>query len=197
MIRAGATQFAMRQDRDEGQFVERLLWDPSPEAAFWSAYTAVLEPLDPRRAEFLRLEVLLSGGDREESTPDRRARYDALLADLADHHGWLSLIRRGHRIRNCGAAPRQDGVVRFAYQCPKQWVTLTPTDRSGVRYCGGCRSNVYFCGDVETAEQHARAGDCIAVPAALARAACLPPDSGTVVTGRPDYDKWWAQRIFT
>ena len=31
----------------------------------------------------------------------------------------------------------------FEFQCPQRWEHLKPTDKLGVRHCGGCDRNVY------------------------------------------------------
>jgi len=50
----------------------------------------------------------------------------------------------------------------FGLVCPQRWESLAPTDEPGVRHCGQCDKEVYFCTtDAETVS-HAQAGHCIA-----------------------------------
>jgi len=113
---------------------------------------------DPRRAEFLRLGVLLKrmpGGH-----PDLRratARLRQLAASLP--LGWRTVVARP-LIERCGP---------FELVCPKSWDALRSTDRDGVRFCAVCESPVHYCGTLEEAREHARKGHCVALDGAIPR----------------------------
>jgi len=63
-------------------------------------------------------------------------------------------VRTTRTIRNC--------LPVFGLVCPQRWESLAPTDEPGVRHCGQCDKEVYFCTtDAETVS-HAQAGHCIA-----------------------------------
>jgi uncharacterized protein (TIGR02996 family) len=101
---------------------------------------AALAPADPRRGE-------LQARMREESRgidPD-----------------WLATVSRGP-VENCG--------VKFRFRCPKRWEQLQPAAEEGVRFCGECRQQVFFCSSIDVAQTHAALGECVAVDPRLARA---------------------------
>jgi uncharacterized protein (TIGR02996 family) len=81
------------------------------------------------------------------------------------------------RLENCTVAVR----------CPKTWDALAATDRPGVRSCGTCRRDVYYCTTAEELAEHAPLGHCIAVDPVLPR---WPPERHVmmgVVAPRPDF----------
>jgi hypothetical protein len=84
--------------------------------------------------------------------------------------------------------------VRFAYECPRRWEELTPTADPGVRHCEGCHEAVYACGSRKEAEDHAQAGRCISIAAALA--ARVGEEVSRDMTGRPHTPSLWASRLF-
>jgi hypothetical protein len=81
-----------------------------------------------------------------------RVRLDELRRQTDP--GWQALLDRPP-IENC--------EVRFKFRCPKQWQNLARTDDSQVRFCDACRKNVYYCGTIAEARDHARRGHCVAV----------------------------------
>ncbi len=60
-------------------------------------------------------------------------------------------------------APIQNCDVEFAYDCPRDWSSLIPTDREGVRFCQKCSKDVFFCKSSDEASNHASLGHCIAL----------------------------------
>ena len=84
--------------------------------------------------------------------------------------------------------------VRFRFECPNNWNTLEPTDQADRRFCPSCGEHVYFAESVSRAEQLARQGACIAVPAQLTDK--LAKNLTEHCVGRPDWRKMWAERIF-
>lgn len=69
-------------------------------------------------------------------------------------------------ILNCGVAPSQ---FDFSFKCPIQWAGMEPTDDPRQRHCTSCARKVYWCHDAIEAGLRADQGECIAVPAWLAR----------------------------
>jgi len=58
----------------------------------------------------------------------------------------------------------ESNFLRFDFACPKQWESLAPTDEGdNVRFCGACKSNVYYSATVDEAYAHARKGRCVVV----------------------------------
>jgi hypothetical protein len=51
----------------------------------------------------------------------------------------------------------------WKFMCEKKWKELTETDRSNVRFCAQCQTDVYLCGSMLEAEKHSNAGRCIAL----------------------------------
>jgi hypothetical protein len=184
----------MLTDPDEGRFLQELL-GPADNRRTLLKYADHLGGRDEVRCEFLRLEQLLSGTDHlDEIGPERQARYRELLRLLAPLPGWLRIVKRNDRILNCGQASTLPLVVRFRYQCPNQWETLPPTQEAGVRYCSECRGNVYYCESVESVEQHASKGDCIAVPRQVT--ASVGKELTRCMTGMPDVHQLWGEKLF-
>jgi hypothetical protein len=50
----------------------------------------------------------------------------------------------------------------MAFECPKAWASLTPTDNADVRYCDSCSKEVTFCSDEAQLERMTEAGACVA-----------------------------------
>ncbi len=106
---------------------------------------------DPTRAEFLRLQEMiprLAEGSHFDATAARmRQLSESISID------WRKKVARP-LIENCLGAE---------LECPKDWGSLSATERADVRYCGSCRKKVYYCGSIGQARTHALAGDCVAV----------------------------------
>ena len=95
-------------------------------------------------------------------TNPRQKELQATLreASLGVDPGWLAVVSR---------VPIENCRIEFRFRCPKQWEQLQPTAEEGVRFCGECRKQVFFCGSIEVAQTHAALGDCVAVDPRLAR----------------------------
>lgn len=107
---------------------------------------------DGERAAFLRtqheLSQLAPGAPGFEDASDR-------LRQLAAHvdPGWRARV----------ATRTIEACAEFDFACPQQWANLTPTGNEAVRHCGACKRNVFYCGSVEDAREHAAAGNCVAL----------------------------------
>ena len=194
MIRPGFSVMDMLTDRDEGRFLLAFFATADNRHTLLT-YAGHLRGRDEVREEFLRLEYLLSRTDHiDEIGRQSQARYRELLRLLVPFAEWLRIVKQNDRILNCGQGPPQPLAVRFRYQCPNQWETLSLTQEAEVRYCGSCQRNVYFCDSVESVEQHAREGDCIAV---RKRVTALAGEELTCnMTGRPDVHQLWGEKLF-
>ncbi|MDI1478074.1 hypothetical protein [Polyangium sp. y55x31] len=153
------------------------------------AYAARLEPRDPERAEWLRLEVALHG--RATNDAAMHARFVELSRLLG--YEMLRLLRRD-MVLNCGDARTERPRARFLFVCSARWETLAPTEDPMVRLCGDCQERVYFCESGRVASAHARAGDCIAVPRNL-RDRDVNLDTRTML-GRPNPLGEWSRDLF-
>lgn len=150
------------------------------------AYRDWLAERDDPRADVLSMELHWRAGPSQ-------PRPDALLAAIAEvDQTWWQWIT-SDRLLNCGAARQSRPKVRFRTRCDWRWAELSPSGEPGRRDCAQCERAVYWCPTVEDAERHARAGDCIAVHAALVTAG---GDPHAHVLGQPDYLAMWATRIF-
>jgi hypothetical protein len=152
-------------------------------------YAAALAERDPKRAEWLRLELELHA--RAADDPETRLRFDTLCRTLQGD--WVRLLRRD-TLLNCGRALDKRPRVRFAFVCSRRWESLAPTDDPRVRACDSCQQRVYHCGSVSEAEARARDGECIAVPGELV--ATIDGYDARQVLGRPDPIGRWAERLF-
>ncbi|MBL9103794.1 MAG: FHA domain-containing protein [Myxococcales bacterium] len=154
------------------------------------AYARLVEPTDPERAEWLRLEVALHARATDE--PAVLARFIELARRIGLDYADL-LLRE--TIMNCGREDLRRGPprVRFAFACGKRWQTLASTAEPAVRRCQQCDERVYHCDTLADAEARAHAGHCIAIPRRLADGG----GSDELVLGRPDPVRDWADRLFT
>jgi hypothetical protein len=53
--------------------------------------------------------------------------------------------------------------LMVAFACARGWRTLEKTAEEGVRYCDGCKLNVYLCSKQEEVDAAMDQGRCIAV----------------------------------
>ena len=97
-------------------------------------------------------------------------------------------------IFNCGQAKQKEELVRFKYQCPKQWQELQETQNESVRFCDLCQENVFYCTDKKEADIHARQGHCIAIDRQLS--SDVYNQYTPLTLGRPDTHGYWANDIF-
>ena len=113
---------------------------------------------DGLRAEFLRVQQHIFGATAD--TPEFHAQMTRLreLAQGIDVM-WRVAIAR----------PLVERCVGFQAPCPREWAAMAPTERSDVRFCGGCHKQVYYVTTIERARSHALRGNCIVVDAALVR----------------------------
>lgn len=66
--------------------------------------------------------------------------------------------------RGPGGSGADRDVLRFAFECPRSWDALAPTDDPKVKHCDHCDQAVYLCADAQEARVHARVKRCVAVP---------------------------------
>ncbi|HEX4646536.1 MAG TPA: hypothetical protein VH598_13115 [Verrucomicrobiae bacterium] len=59
-------------------------------------------------------------------------------------------------IRNC--------TIEFRFKCPQDWDALEATQEAAVRFCQLCRQKVFFCQTDAEALDHAKRGNCVALP---------------------------------
>ncbi|TKD06515.1 hypothetical protein [Polyangium fumosum] len=188
MTRAQRGLFDYLRDEEERPFlIEAMNGTLDDEKRL--AYAARLDPRDPERAEWLRLEVALHG--RATNDAAIHARYGELSRLLS--YDLLRLLRRD-MVLNCGDARAERPRIRFSFVCSARWETLAPTEDPTVRFCGHCQERVYFCEKGRVAAAHARAGDCIAVRRDL-RDKDVNLDTRTML-GRPDPLGNWARDLF-
>lgn len=141
-------------------------------------------------AEALDIEgALLAGADHDGGVV-RRSRLRALIPSLSR---WWRYWRQGAEIRNCGLAADRPAEVRFAVECPRSWESLEPSAHLTIRTCDTCRLAVHLCADLDEVAARARLGECVAVPAALARHA--REAARGFILGRPDRVELWAEDI--
>jgi uncharacterized protein (TIGR02996 family) len=143
---------------DDRPFLRAILADPD-DAALRLVYADWLEERGDERAEFLRLEARLV------ELPATAPSYLKLNDRFHELHerldaNWLALL-------DC--TPIDKCQIRFRFQCPKRWEKLTPTESDAVRFCKSCKKNVYHCGSLDEARDHAWQGDCVAIDSRLAR----------------------------
>ena len=158
-------------------------------------YRAWLAEQGDERAELLAIEDALLRDDVAEGERAKAiARAQEILAKGSSVRKWWSFVARTASIRNCGSAGATARSVRFAYECPRTWETLSPTDDPAARHCATCAKLVHLCHSREEAEDRARRGDCITLSTDEWGGICREMTSG--YTGRPDPIAIWADRVF-
>jgi len=166
---------------DEGSFLQAILVNPADDLpklvyADWLEEQQTNEAA--RKAEFIRVQAALLKGDTKEQRHKRnRIRVRELSAQLPV--GWLAAVSHvavegceaGGTAINDWRLRRSLETVEFAYECPKDWAAMTPTDDEKVRHCEACKRNVHFSETIAEARHHAWAGECVAVNLAVTRSA--------------------------
>lgn len=156
-------------------------------------YRAWLAERGDERAELFTIEDALMSDepiDRETII----ARAQAILSKGRRVREWWAAVTRSSPTRNCGSAPSGERPIRFAYECPRTWETLDPTDDPSARHCGTCAKVVHLCRSRDEAEARARRGECITLSSEQWNDVRQQMTSGW--TGRPDPIAIWADRIF-
>lgn len=158
---------------DEDTFLSQLVARPADDElrqvyADWLLWRNA--PDDLERARFLR------GQPGEGPEPPGGSALDP---------AWIARVDRT-AIEGCS-------VLTVAFECPRRWEVLEPTDRPRVRSCGACRQHVYHCATVSEALSHTQLGHCVAIRSTAIRRAgdldataemawmgrFLPPDDGS------------------
>jgi hypothetical protein len=180
------------RDPDEAPFL-RILIERPLDLANLRAYERFLQSRHDPRAELMSLTNRMLEGIADAEERRAVAARVAELSGSPQADVWTDLLARSIRVQNCGQAKGEPGRVRFTFECPQSWGGLRPTDNPEVRFCESCSTRVVRCDTVEKAENQARLGACIAVPAGLAQSAV---GSRGLMLGRPDYPALWADRLF-
>jgi len=125
---------------------------------------------DVTRAEFLRIqEAIPELTDAAELTVlSERMRELAATIEIE----WRRKVARP-LVENCS--------LGFELECPKNWGSLSVTDKSRVRFCGACEKHVFYCSTIGEARTHAEMGNCVAVDVVAIRR----PHDLDVVRKRP------------
>jgi uncharacterized protein (TIGR02996 family) len=154
---------------EDKAFLSAILDQPADTTARL-VYADWLDDRDDPRGTYLRVELELQALPDPDAAPAGALRER--LADLKHQIDpyWLACFDR----------PRIEGCERFEFVCPRKWEQLRTTDDADVRYCEGCRRNVYFCTGIDEAQMHADAGECVAISLGVLRR------PGDVVFGRAD-----------
>jgi uncharacterized protein (TIGR02996 family) len=143
---------------DESAFLRAIADNPGDESCRL-VFADWLEERGDWRSEFLRLDCALrrmTGGEADYE--QMQARWWDLRGDLDPT--WRAVLGR-YDIENCG--------LRFRFRCPQRWDRLKPTELPLVRHCDRCREQVFYCGTIEEAREHARLGHCVAVDVQVTR----------------------------
>jgi hypothetical protein len=156
-------------------------------------YRTWLAEQGDERAELFTIEAALLRDDFTERAP-AIARAKEILSKSAFVRDWWRLVTRTSPIRNCGNGPAEPRPVRFAYECPRTWDSLTPTGDERARQCSTCERIVYLCRSRDEAEERAHRGECITVSGSTWSIVAGKLTSG--YTGRPDPIAIWADRVF-
>lgn len=139
-----------------------------------------LEERGDWRAEFFRLDCRLRVmAEDEDGHAELQARRDELWSRLSP--AWRTVVGRSP-IENCS--------LSFKFRCPQRWEKLRRTEVAAIRFCESCLQKVFYGGSVEEAREHASAGHCVAVDAAVARSSGDLSDDGMLLGELADGDDW-------
>ena len=138
---------------DDAAFLSAIQANPNDELARLVYADWLDERGDPRGA-YLRAESELSATAK----PTETHRLSLRLVSDGVPHDWIAAIAR---------VPIEACRLRFRFECPKRWESLTLTDDPSVRRCGQCCETVKFCTSVVEAQQLAASSFCVAVDASL------------------------------
>ncbi len=147
---------------EESDFLRKLLENPADDTtrlvyADWldeqANETAIL------KARFIRFEIEAA------NLPDETLRRAAVNSQLRKQAAaldlnWLAIVSHP-ALEECR--------LRFEFECPMKWESLTATEDAKIRHCGSCKRSVHYCDTIEEARERARRDECVAVSLALAR----------------------------
>jgi uncharacterized protein (TIGR02996 family) len=154
------------------------------------------DPASAAKAEFLRLTVeqATARGSRRRRQACRQ-RLQQLAAGLDTD--WLAVVSR-LAVENCRRKRAEAALrytPRFDFLCERRWEDLRPTDDAAVRFCDGCRHNVYYCDTIGEARGHAWERHCIAVDlGVIRRNRDLEPPT-QMLLGRPGWLRREQERL--
>lgn len=181
-------------DPDEGPVAAPFFSGRPVTAVERAAYAHFLTARGDVRGQVVALAARLAAEPTAADAAEARARLTALVQQVDP--AWWALVREPRHLLNCAEARARHPAVRFAYACPRSWEQLAPTASAAIRSCDGCGEEVHHADTVVAAEALARAGRCVAVPAALAETAAYP-DGRTMITGRPAHPvRRWSAALF-
>jgi uncharacterized protein (TIGR02996 family) len=155
---------------DEDDFLQKLLENPADDTTRL-VYADWLDERDDAesktKAQFLRLTAQLPASKGESRITRKLQRLAAGLDT-----NWLAVVSR-LKIEYCGSKRVEDELWRyhpqFNFVCDKRWDELTVTEDNAVRFCEGCKQNVYYCDTITEARNHAQEQHCVAVDLGIVR----------------------------
>lgn len=105
---------------------------------------------------------------------------------------WVKLFGPPSWILGCRA---REAPLQMAVECDQAWGQLAHTGQALVRHCAKCGTDVYQVRTRKDAENHARAGHCIAAIDEAARAIHASVGDTRGVVGRPHAPSYWAKQL--
>ncbi|HNN97674.1 MAG TPA: hypothetical protein PKI03_35655 [Pseudomonadota bacterium] len=177
-------------DPQQAAHLGKVLANRDVEAALAQLESLLVPRRDPL-GEALSLARRLRVAPRSKDADALRERLQQTLAEL--DRMTLKLIIRRSELFNCGLPTDVEPSQRFAFECPRMWETLSPTDDPKVRHCADCQQAVYFEDSPAAVEYRALAGQCVAIPASLAdgKFQSLTRD----MVGRPNARALWGEAL--
>ncbi|OWK38650.1 TIGR02996 domain-containing protein [Fimbriiglobus ruber] len=160
---------------DEAGFLNRLAAFPADKTTRLVYADWLDEQNDPAcaaKAAFLRVTCqLLRMPRKSKGMKQLKKRRQALAATLPTD--WLAVVSH-LPVENCRSRREPSGQstrisLDFEFVCGKRWEDMRVTDDNAVRFCEGCRQEVYYCDTIMGARRHARVGHCVAVDCGIER----------------------------
>ena len=177
-------------DPQQAPHLGRIMANRDVDAALAQLEALLLSRRDPL-GEALSLARRLRAAPQAKEAEALRDRLQRALVEL--DRLTLKLIIRQSELFNCGLPSDVDPSQRFAFECPRMWETLAPTDDPKVRHCADCQQRVYFEDSLAAVESRALAGQCVAIPASVADGTFQRLTRAMV--GRPNPRAIWAEAI--
>ena len=119
------------------------------------------DPTCTLKAEYIRADLELTTMPRKPKRKGYRKRLADRRHELAGQLDleWMAIVTLA-KVEAC----------TFAFECTLKWQSLQMIEgETTVRHCSACNEHVYYCGTMEDARRHTRAGHCVAIDARASR----------------------------
>jgi uncharacterized protein (TIGR02996 family) len=167
---------------DESDFLSKLLENPADD----TTRLVYADADSAAKSQFLRLTARMLDVKRPKGDDTRLQKLAAKLDT-----DWLAVVSR-MKVEICARNPekvsgRKGRSLPLAFDviCDKRWDEMMPTGDNAVRFCEGCKHNVYYCDTIMEARDHARKTHCVAIDLGIIRHEGDVSQLEMMILGRP------------